>query len=274
MVVVQEKIEYLPLDKVEAASQVRKDFDEDSLRGLADSLLSIGQQQPIRVRRDGDVFVVVNGERRLRATRMTGVSTTIAAIVETHELDSVAVQQRQIIDNCQRDDLTPMEKSQAVKELMTQTGWTAAEAAAKLGFSRGTLSKLLALADLPESIQTQIREGIIPATAGYELARVTDAGQQAELAAKVATGELTRDGLSGIVKRRQSAQSTAKSERSKRVRVDLGGSRSITVAGSGLDSLDTFIGWLEELLGKARKMRTRGLELGTFTRILKDEAKA
>ena len=199
--------------------------------------------------------------------------TSLAAIIEGEDLDATAVQQRQIIANCQRDDFTPPDKARGIKELMERTSGSAADVASKLGFTRGTVAKLLALADLPELIQTQIRHGKIPATAGYELSRIADAGEQEELAEKLASAQLTRDALSGIVKRHRSPRTGDTPKNPARVRIELSSGRSITLAGAGLDGIDGLIGWIEELLRTARRLRPKGLSLATFVRLLKDEAK-
>jgi ParB family chromosome partitioning protein len=270
----EDKIEYLSLDRIEAAPQVRTEFPEESLQGLAETMLRVGQLQPIRVRREGDIFVVVAGERRLRAAKMSGRFATIAAIIEEGQLDTAAVLQRQLIENCQQEGLKPLEKARAIRELMERSGSSASETAAMLGLSAATVCKLLALVELPESIQAQITEGKVSASAAYELSRVSDADQQAALVEQIASGQLTRDGVAGIAKRRAANQSNGTPDHPSRARVELSGGRSITVAGVGLDNLETLIAWLEELLGKARKLRPKGLELATFVRILKDEAKA
>jgi len=269
----EEQIVYLPLDKIEAAPQVRTEFSDESLRGLADTMTQVGQLQPIRVRREGDIFVVVAGERRLRAAKMSGRFTNIGAVVEQGELDAAAVLHRQLVENCQKEDLAPLDKARAIKELMERTGKSAAETASMLGLSCGTVSKLLALLDLPDQIQLQIRDGAIPASSAYELSRVADTDQQAALAQQIGQG-LTRDGVAGIIKRSRSREHRDKPERPARVRIELSAGRSITLAGSGLNGMDELIQWLEELLAKSRKLRPKGLALGTFVRILKDEAKA
>ena len=148
-----EQIVYLPLEKIEATRQPRTEFSEQSLRGLADTMTQVGLLQPIRVRREGEIYVVVAGERRLRAAKMSGRFTTIGAIVEQDELNAAAILHRQMVENCQKEDLAPPDMARGIKELMEQTGGTAADVASKLGFTRGTVAKLLALVDLPESIQ-------------------------------------------------------------------------------------------------------------------------
>ena len=235
-------------------------------------MLAVGQLVPIRVRKEGDLYVIVDGERRHRAAKMAGNFTTLAAIVEGQDLAPAAVQHRQLVANCQREGLTAMETANAIRELMRETGWTATEVASKLGMSPANVSKALALTELPPEIQAKIDAGEIPASAGYDLSRVKDPAQQADLAAQVARG-LTRDALTGIIKSNGTGRQPATTGRPSRFKAELSEGRTITVSGGGLDHPDTLIAWLEELLAKVRKLRPKGLALATIARLFRDEAK-
>ncbi len=163
-------IEYLPVEKVECEAQVRTEFADDSLRGLGRSIQEARRVlQPIRVRRDGERFIVIDGERRLRAAKLVKLA-SIPAIVESEPLDESGRLQLQLISNVQRVDLSPYEKLRAIERLLEITHWTATEAAGKLGLSCGTVSRLLALRRLPENVRDAIEAGRIPASAGYQLA--------------------------------------------------------------------------------------------------------
>lgn len=270
----QEQIIYLPFAMILAAVQVRREFSEESLQGLKESLLAVGQLVPIRVRKEGDFYVIVDGERRFRAMQLAGTFETIAAIVEQQDLAPAAVCHRQLVANVQREGLSPLECSNALRELMGATGWSVRETATKVGISAASVAKLLTLTQLPPEILAHIESGRIPASAGYDLNRIADPAEQARLAEQLAQGQLTRDGLTGIVKSTGTGQKQTTGAKAARFKVELTGGRSVTLAGAGLDSLETLIAWLEELLGKARKLRPKGLELATFGRILADEAKA
>ncbi len=267
-----EQIQHIPLDKIVANVQVRKVFDQESLDGMATSLKEVGQLQPCRVRRFGEKFMLVSGERRWRAAPMAGL-TSLAVIIEGKDLCEGEVLQRQLIENVQREDLTPLEKATAIVELMKSTGWKAGEAATRLGISNASATRLLAMLTLPESIQNQVAAGLIPASAAYELSRVGDAGQQQELANQFAAGRLTRDGLAGAIKAQAKSVTKDPSVATGRATAQLGDGRTVTVVGHSL-SLEGFIEILEELLGKARKVRPQGVELGTFIAMLKDQCKA
>ena len=267
-----EQIQHIPLDKIVADVQVRKTFDEEGLVGLATSLTAVGQLQPCRVRKLGDKYVIVDGERRYRAAKLAGL-TTLAVIIEGKDLSEGEVIQRQYISNCQREDLSPLEKATAIASLMNVTGWKAGEAATRLGISNGTATRLLALLTLPEPIRDQVAAGVIPASAAYELSRVGDAGQQQELANKFAAGRLTRDALAGAIKAQTKGTTKVPSVATGRATAQLGEGRTVTVVGHTLN-LEGFIEILEEALAKARKVRPQGVELKTFVKMLKDQAQA
>jgi ParB family transcriptional regulator, chromosome partitioning protein len=267
-----EQIQYLPIGKIVCERQVRDHIEEASLQELVSALKEVGLQQPIRVREDGVKYVVVDGERRLLAAIKAGFE-TIAAIVETADLNEAQIIQRQWIADCHREDLKPMEKARAIARLMKLTGWSATDAAKRLGTSGAKVSNRLKLLSLPASIQKQVEDGVIPSSAAAELARVDDPAKQAELAQRYVDGHLNRDGLSGERKAtRKNCLNGAKPAASRATAV-LGAKRSVTVSCEGLD-LESFLQILEELVAKVRKIRPRGIGLQTFIRILREEAKA
>ncbi len=245
-------IQDIPLNKIISGKQVRERFDDESLAGLTQSLRESGQQEAVHVLPlDGDMYSLLTGGRRLRAARKAGW-TSIAAIVE----------------NAQREDLTPMEKAKAIDALMTETGWNATQSAAKLGLANGTVSKLLSLLQLPEEIQQRVSAGEVPATAAYQLTGVTNSVEQGELACRVASGELTRDGLTGAIKAAKRKRSEKKqSTRRVQVTAKLGDRESVTVSAPALD-LAGFIRILEKLLNDAQKARSDGLALAAMLKRL------
>ena len=268
----EEQIQYLPLDKVDRdPDQPRQEFAAEPLQGLAASLKEVGQLTPIRVRFDGERFIVIDGERRSRAAKLAGFA-TIAAIVEDKAMCPGEIVHRQLIANCQREDLRSMEKAHAIQRLMDETGWNATEVAQRLGFSKATVSRLMSLLELPEPIRDRVDSGEIPLSAANSLARVTDGEQQAALASQVVAGSLTRDGLAGTLKAHRNGDKQTRRGVS-RVVCKL---PSATVTVSAEDSLDleAFVSILEELLGKARRARTQGIELSTLSKMIRDQANA
>jgi ParB family chromosome partitioning protein len=266
-----EQIQYLPIGKVVCERQVRDHIEEASIRELASGLKEVGQLQPIRVRKVGDNYVVLDGERRFRGATYAGFQ-TIAAIIELQDLDEGQIIHRQLIANC-HEELKPMEKARAIARLIEVTGWSASEAGKRLGMSNANVSRLLAILSLPAPIQKQVEDGMIPSSAAAELARVDDPAKQAELAQRIADGRLTRDGLSGERKASRKNGPSGTKRAASRATAVLDKKRSVTVSSEGLD-FESFLQILEELVAKVRKIRPRGIGLQTFLRILKEEAKA
>ena len=185
----------IPVDKIERdPRQPREEFDEDALNRLAESLKTRGQLQPIRVQWDEGrgVYLVMVGERRWRAARMAGLPTLSAVVVdgliEPGELLAV-----QLIENCLREDLKPIEQAKAFKALMEQNGWSARQVARELAIDHTGVARALALLTLPEAVQDDVEAGrIVPRTA-YELSKIEDPIEQAEAAKDAAAGLLKRD---------------------------------------------------------------------------------
>lgn len=266
------KLLHLPFDQIECPPQLRTVFDDEKQAELEASIRSVGLQQPVLVHRVGTRFVLLDGERRVRALRSLGIA-TVPVVVVADELTTTDIVQRQLVCNAQRSDLTPLEKARAIEALMTTTKWSSAQVAEKLGFSAPTVTRLLALLTLPEPIQAQVACGAISPSGGYELAQVGDPERQRELAQELAAGRITRDGVSGARRGKPVAASDKLTRRGSRATAMLGGGRSITITGAGL-SLERVTEYLEELLAKLRKVRAQGLELPTFLKMLRDQAKA
>jgi ParB family chromosome partitioning protein len=293
----EEQIQYLPLDRVyRDPNQPRREFDEEALAGLAASFREVGQLFPIRVRLVGDRFVILDGERRWIAAKRALFS-TIAAIVEAKDLCDVEVVHRQLIANCQREDLNPLETATAIDRLMQETGWNATTIAGHLGFSISKVTRLLDALELPETIRPCVQSGTIGMSAASELAKIDDPALQAQLAAQVAAGELTRDELAEAVRAYKSSNgqsqpeslaapvkssdelgavngNTGGEEAPRRATKKLDDGRSVTVSGvTGLD-LSAFIETLDKVVRKARAARDKGVDLSTFIKQPKVNANA
>ena len=266
-----EQIHHLPLKQIVAKLQVRSVFNKKFLEGMIASIVAVGLLQPIRVRREGDVFVIVDGEQRYRSVWELGWD-TIPSIIERGDLSESMVIQKQLISNCSRDDLNPIDKAIGISKLIKITGWSASETAAKLGMSNATVSRLLALLTLPESIQERVCSGEIPANSGYELLDIKDADLQQELAEEIASRRMTRDELKAMVKARNKPATNSSSRSPGRVTAPLGEGRAVTIVGA--PNVEGAINILEELLVKLRKARPQGVSLGTFVQMLKDNSQA
>ncbi len=177
-------------------NQPRTEFDPEALDRLAASLKARGQLQPIRVRWDdaADRYVVVVGERRWRAAVMAGLD-QLACIVHDAAAGPDDLLEDQLIENALRDDLKPVEQARAYRTLMDRRGLTQVELAERLQISQPTIARTLGLLDLPPAIQASVDEGEIPASVGYELVKVSDPAEQAELAEGARSGRLRREDI-------------------------------------------------------------------------------
>jgi ParB family chromosome partitioning protein len=178
--------------------QPRTEFDPDALARLADSLKQRGQLQPIRVRWDDalDRYVVVVGERRYRAAGLAGME-TIACVVTTGSASSEDLLEDQLVENALREDLRPIEQARAYRSLLTARGLTRRELADRLQIGHASITRALALLELPETIQADVESGKIAPNTAYELSKVDDPAEQATLARDAAGGRLRRDELKG-----------------------------------------------------------------------------
>jgi ParB family transcriptional regulator, chromosome partitioning protein len=174
--------------------QPRKEFDEEALDRLAESLRTRGQLQPIRVRWDdaSDRYVVVVGERRFRAAQRAGME-SIACVVMTGNLTAEDLLEDQLVENALREDLKPIEQARAYQALLTARGLSQRQLAERLQVGHASIARALALLDLPASLQEAVDDGKIAPNTAYELTKVEDSEEQAQLAREAAEGRLKRD---------------------------------------------------------------------------------
>lgn len=177
-------------------NQPRKEFEAGALDRLAQSLEERGQLQPIRVRWDGamEKWIIIAGERRWRAAVQAGLP-TIVAVEATVPLTEDELLEEQLIENCLREDLRPIEQAKAYKALLTRRGLSQRQLAERLHIGQATIAKALALLSLPEEIQASVEAGAIGPSEAYQLTRVEDPTEQAELAQGAKSGRLKRDEL-------------------------------------------------------------------------------
>jgi len=147
----------IPIDKVAPNPyQPRKEFSVSSLEELAASIKEYGVLQPINVRKIGDSgYELVSGERRLRASKLAGMSYVPAVIIEVIEQDSAVIA---LIENLQREDLNFMEEAEGYHNLINDHGMTQEELAKKVGKKQSTIANKLRLLKLNKSIKRTILE--------------------------------------------------------------------------------------------------------------------
>lgn len=136
--------------------QPRKEFSQEALQELADSIREQGIVQPLIVRPAGDKFELIAGERRWRAAQLAGLT---SAPVVVREADDRTVLELALVENLQRENLNPMEEAQGYAQLIEQFALTQEQASVKVGKSRALVANALRLLRLPDEVQAYLRHG-------------------------------------------------------------------------------------------------------------------
>jgi ParB family transcriptional regulator, chromosome partitioning protein len=167
----------LPVDAITPnPQQPRKDFNVNTLQDLAASLRQSGVIQPVVVRRLGQGYQLIVGERRWRAAQLAGLSQIPAVVREATDAQTLELA---LVENLLREDLNPMEEAEAYQRLLLEFGWTQEELAQRVGRDRSTIANCLRLLKLPEGIQADLRSGQL--TMGHARALLSLASAEEQL---------------------------------------------------------------------------------------------
>lgn len=151
--------------------QPRRDFDEEALKSLSESIRASGVLTPLLVVQTGARYRLVAGERRLRASLMAGLQTVPCVVRDfTRQQEMEAT----LVENLQREDLNPVEEAEGIRALMEQCGYTQEKAAERLGKSRPAVANSLRLLNLDKEILAEVRSGKLPAGHARVLAGIHD----------------------------------------------------------------------------------------------------
>ena len=178
-------------------AQPRTNFDEDSLERLADSIRSHGVVQPILVRRRGERYELIAGERRWRAAKIAGLSKIPVVVKEIPDEDLLEIA---LIENIQREDLNPIEEAQAYKKLIETVGLTQEALAGRLGRDRSYITNYLRLLRLPADIQQLVKQGTLTTGHARTLLGLTHVDLQRRIARRIIEEDLSVRSTEKIVK--------------------------------------------------------------------------
>ncbi|HTG93991.1 MAG TPA: ParB/RepB/Spo0J family partition protein [Pyrinomonadaceae bacterium] len=179
--------------------QPRTQFDDESLGHLAESIKSHGIVQPVLVRRVGDHYELVAGERRWRAAKLAGLRTIPAVVKEIADKDLLEVA---LIENVQREDLNPIEEAQAYSKLIETVGLTQEALAERVGRDRSYITNYLRLLKLPEDIQQLVRQKRISTGHARTLLALQHVDLQRLVARQIIANDLSVRATEDIVRKR------------------------------------------------------------------------
>jgi ParB family chromosome partitioning protein len=205
----QNRIVELPLVKVTPnKNQPRQNFKEQSLNELAESIREFGIIQPIMVRSldGGGLYEIISGERRYKAAKMLGLATVPCII--NQNVDDIASIEMALIENIQRDDLTPIELSHTFKQLIDEFKLTHEELSKRIGKSRAAITNSLRLLLLPLEVQKMVDTGSLSAGHARTLLSLENKEEQIKLANQIVEQDLSVRQVEGVVRSKVKAVSS------------------------------------------------------------------
>lgn len=194
----EEKIVFLPIDKVKPNPlQPRENFDTEGMEDLMHSIKEKGVIQPVLVRRRGEFFELIAGERRFRAVSSLSIPEIPAIVKDVDDQDSLELS---LIENIQRQSLNPIEEARAYQYLIDKYQLTQEQVSDVLGKSRAAVTNTLRLLKLPIEIQDELKRGRISFAHGKALLEIEDANKQRRLAQEIISNSLSVRELENVLK--------------------------------------------------------------------------
>lgn len=194
----KEEIIYVQIGQIKANPfQPREDFDQQSIDELAQSIKEKGVIQPLLVRRKGDNYELIAGERRLRASNLLGLKEIPIIVREVSDQDSLELA---LIENIQREELNAIEEAHAYQHLIDKFHVSQEKISEVLGKSRVTITNTLRLLKLPHEIQAEMKKNRISFAHGRALLEIEDANHQRRLVQDVITKGLSVRELENLIK--------------------------------------------------------------------------
>lgn len=185
--------------------QPRKTIAQEQLDGLVSSVREHGVIQPVLVRKKGEAYQIVAGERRWRAAQIAGLETVPVRILE---IDDFQAMELALVENLQREDLTPTETALGIQELIAKLNLTHEEAAVRIGISRTAVTNKLRLLQLPEEVIDMLERGDISEGHARTLLGLQDEGEIIETALLAAQKDMSVRALEELVRKQTTAEKT------------------------------------------------------------------
>lgn len=191
-------------------SQPRKNFNDESISALADSIKQHGILQPLLVRPFEKGYQIVAGERRWRAARMLGMSEVPVQIKEMSDSEAMQIA---LIENLQRENLNPVEEALGYSELIEKFDMTQEEIASNVGRSRSSIANALRLLNLPEEVRKMLEDGELSVGHAKAILSLDNAYDMIEAARKASGGKMTVRALEKIVQNSDKSEKISSNKR-------------------------------------------------------------
>lgn len=193
----------ISIDDVEVnPNQPRKSFDPAAISELATSLKNSGMIQPVVVRRRGQGYQLIAGERRWRAAREAGLERIPALVREVTDAESLELA---LVENLLREDLNPIEEAEAYQRLLAEFSWTQEQLAGRVGKDRSTIANALRVLRLPEIIQQDLRGGRLTMGHARALLSLTAEADQLRLREEILAHSWSVRSTEATVEKRRTA---------------------------------------------------------------------
>lgn len=213
-----EAVVELELDLIEPnRRQPRKYFDETALEELAVSLKTYGMIQPIVVKKSGDYYEIIAGERRWRAAKIAGMEKVPVVVKKWEEGEAF---EAALVENLQREDLNPMEEAESYQRLQEEFGLSQEKIAEKVGKSRSAITNSLRLLQLDPRVRNFVVENKLTSGHARTLLPITDGDAQFELAEQIIEEGLSVRAVEALVKARLAKAEKADEEKEEAAKVD------------------------------------------------------
>ncbi len=197
----------VPIAQIETNRfQPRKEFDRESIEALRSSLETHGLLQPIVVRKNGDHFELIAGERRLRAAKEAGWSNIAVHVVD---MNDQSVFEAALVENIQRSDLNPLEKAKGFQEYLEKYKVSQEHLAKRIGVDRATVANLIRLLELPPKVQEAVRHGQITFGHARALLSLDEPEQQVALCKEILSKGMSVRQVEATIKEMKSAGTAA-----------------------------------------------------------------
>lgn len=211
------EVVYIPIDMIDVnPHQPRKNFNDEDIEKLADSIKSYGVLQPVSVRKINDRYELIIGERRTRASVRAGVTHVPAIVVEVDDEDSAVAA---LIENVLRVDLSFLEEAEAMKNLLDQHGVSQTELSKTFGLSQSAISNKIRVLNLPDKIKIRLAESKLSERHARALLRVSGEDEMNSIVDRIVEDGLSVKKTEELIERRiRQNEDIRRKERSKNIK--------------------------------------------------------